>query len=284
MGKRISFFFLSLASLLFVTSCYSEGWRVTIETRTALIGTNIIGFVGASDARIEIIFSAADEENPGYNVTRSITVSPAYLFHAGNVYMTLQYEVWEHPHEDTFSLKRLVRNFGEGSAEYLRIINRSEAETVEFFLVPTFTNFAPGAFPQIPSIWYRNAPIYFLLYPNRKPPFNINLPNGNVIYFYGDRIGDLTVLEDEGWSTERVAELFRAEFNRCENTQLTFYDFRLIDLVEGNYPELGWRGLSGRIFHGIIGPEQEFLGTEDFWSLATPELFPSLDILEGVPF
>jgi len=178
--------------------------------------------------------------------------------------MTYLYEEWDNPvgHDDF--TKWLRRNFAEGGAEYFRVINHSPDKVVEFFLVDTFTDLS-GAFffgaASIPNIWHRNAPVYFLLHPDRKPDRNITA-FGNVIIFEGNRIGDLTVTDP--WSIEKVANLYRAEFNRCAKVQLMFRNGRIVELVEDS------RGtFFGRTFFCSIEPGGELRGNENLWLLGT---------------
>jgi hypothetical protein len=238
------------------------------EIRVGLIGTNIIGFVSANKSGephyITIEYSAADTTRPGHNITKKReNVSLPYLFQNDSVYMTYRYEEWDSFSNVTFS-KWLHRNFAEGGAEYFRVVNHSPDKVVEFFLVGTFTDLS-GAFfsgaASIPDIWYRNAPVYFLLHPERKPDRNITA-FGNVIIFEGYRIGDITVTDP--WSIEKVANLYRAEFSRCAKVQLMFRLHRVIELVEDS------RGtFSGRTFFGAIEPGGELRGNENLWLLGT---------------
>ena len=139
------------------------------EIRTGLSGTNIIGIAGehSDDPYIEIIYSVADLANEGKNKTESIKVSPPYVFKNNSVYITYDYVEYgvtapQKGKPEQYS-KFLRRNFEEGGAEYLRIINHSPVHDVEFFVS------GHKGRSIAPEIWYRNAPIYYLLYLEQKP-------------------------------------------------------------------------------------------------------------------
>jgi len=238
------------------------------ENRTGLIGTNIIGIVGESSdvPYIEIQYSIADENNHGKNITAAEWISPPYVFKNENVYMTYEY-FEDKDHQGPLSyVKTLLRDFEEGGAEYLRIINHSQDKPVEFFFAGTQEGLTNNGDLLIPSVWYKNAPIYYLLFPNRKPYQNI-IFGGIIFYFEGDRIGDLIVTE--AWSIEEVHALYCAEYARSNEIMLIVdSDYRMIDLVEGKIS--GWNQYQGNIFHGVIEPGKELLGNEKIWLLATP--------------
>jgi hypothetical protein len=200
-------------------------------------------------------------------------VAPPYLFQTDSVFMTFEYREGEDLFgTPTFSI-RLLRDFAEGGAEYLRIINHSESKSVEFFLIDTDANTTDIiAYSDVPIIQFNRAPVYFLLHPERKPSKNAKDFFGNVIYFEGDRIGDLIVTVDQPWTIGMVAELYRDEFNRDNDRRLMIQCSRMIDHVQGRvrYTRVFYR----RNFYGVLRPGEELLGNENFWLLATPNMFP----------
>jgi len=273
MEKHTIYFFCISVCTLLLLGCIFGNYQYGVlyrETRTGLISTNIIGIVGeaAGEPYIEIIYSMADEENPGYNKTISIMVSPPYIFQNDKVYMTYEYRELGDRSGAREYVNWLLRNFEEGGAEYLRIINHSPDKQVEFFFADVNTEVLTNGSQEIPLIRHRNAPIYFLLYPERKPSHNVSFPNGSVIYFENDRIGDLTVTE--AWSVKDIVSLYRAEYARSNEIMLTYVGFRIIDLVEGKV--VGWEIHLGRILYGIIEPGKELRGNEKIWLLATPDM------------
>ena len=245
--------FFALVCVLILSGCIfgnSQGSLSFYEKRIALISTNIIGIVGAhsNTPYIEIIYSVADKENPGYNKTGSRWVSPPYIFQVNFVYMDYEYKEWSDSAGRPFrSDKILLRNFEEGGAEYLTIINHSTDHQVEFFIAGAPSIF--GDNDPRPAITYRNIPLYFLLFPER----------------------DLENNWGRQWSAEEVAGLYRAELARSDDVQLLVVDgYRMIDLLEGRAPGSG--RFQGAIFHGIIEPGDELKADEKIWLLATSSL------------
>lgn len=272
MRKLIGFFYV-LFCMTLLSGCYYL-WTSFTEPRTDIIGTNIIGIVGeASDEPyIEIQYSVADTEKTGFNKTISEMISLPYIFQNESVLMTFEYsEISDNSDGLSSYEKRLLRDFDNGGAEYLRIINHSPDKTVEFFIAGAYTEEKDGGrhvsprtspineeYIYLPEVWYGNTPIYFLLYPERKPP------NANF------------TAVTKAWSVEEVVKLYRAEYARSEETQLTLYRndyYRIIDLVEGR----GWADyLRDSIFYGKIEPNKEFQGNDRLWLLSTRSMFSEL--------
>jgi hypothetical protein len=272
MKKQIQYLFCALVCMVLLSSCGNYGVGVGFrETRIRLIGTNIIGIVGEASATpyIEIQFSMADEEKPGYNKTVSIMVSPPFVFYNDRVYMTYEYlEIVDSLGRRLGYEERLLRGFEEGEAEYLKIINHSPNKQIEFFFAGAQADEING-WRNPPDVRFRNAPVYFLLFPEKKPAHNFYFP-GLTIYFEGDRIGDLVVTG--AWSIEDVIALYRAEYNRSNEIQLTaIYGHRLIDYIKGTTTNVGnWDRYVGIIFYGVIEPGGELRGNNKTWLLATP--------------
>ena len=278
MKKQVLFFSFMHICLLVLSNCigYSrDSIELFRETRTGSISTNLIGIVGEDSLEpyIEIQYSIKDEARPGYNKTASIWVTPPYVFKNENVYITYEYvELGNHndfvPHS---YYKYLVRDYEEGGAEYLRIINHSPDKPIEFFLAGT--HMGEEQFHSIvPQVCYNRTPVYFLLYPDKKYTENIYWNDEVIHYFEGNRTGDLIVTE--AWTVDEVAALYRAEYAYSDTMQLTFYnsDYRLMDLVNDKIDTVD-RSLRDSIFYSIIQPEEEFRGNERFWLLATPFMF-----------
>jgi len=272
MKKRLPLFFC-LLSILFLFLACTNFIPLSSEIRIMPIGTNIIGISGEpSDMPyIEIIHSVVDEARPGYNKTASIMVSPPYIFQNDMVYMKYDYTELGSKRPTSY-FKTLLRDFEEGGAEYLRIINHSPDKQVEIFVsgVPVISHNDRDTL--IPAIRYRNAPVYFLLYPERKPANNVLLFNGLLIYFEGDRIGNLIVTE--AWSINEIAALYRAEHSYSPEVQLIIYtssQHRMMDMIDGN---IDGRNIGrGAVFYDIIEPGEELRGNENIWLLALPWLF-----------
>ena len=277
MKKHIQYFLCALVILLLLANCYVT-YPDNREIRRDIIGTNIIGIAGetSTEPYIEIQYSAADETNPGYNKTESLMVSPPYIFRNEKVYMTYLYvelnDSSYHSEPIDYS-KYLQRDYKEGGAEYLRIINHSSDKPVEFFIAGAQTGevITQGYSKAklIPSVHYKKAPVYFLLFPEYKYNENVIDFDSNIYhYFEGNRCGDITLTE--AWTVEAVAALYRAEQVRSNEVLLTIdaLNYRMIDLVEGKIN--GGEAYSGNIFYGVIGPKEQLQGNEKIWLLATP--------------
>ena len=254
--------FLSITFLLVICSllisCFGNYGitLVVVDTRTSLMGTNIIGIAGepADEPYIEIIYSVADDENPGFNKTASIMVSPPYIFQNDKVYVT--YEVMEDYDSagplNNGHIYKLKREFEEGGAEYLRIINHSQDKSVEFFISDILRLKSDSELwsPSLPGIEYNNVPVYYLFFPEKNPS--------------GDFVTEKT------WNVDEVAALFKAEYSKSDNVKLLYRNYRLIDLINGKPTETEFQG---RIFYGTIVPEESLHGNEKIWLMATPILF-----------
>jgi hypothetical protein len=254
-----------------------------VETRTVLYKTNIIGISGPSAGGgkyIEIRYSAADDEIPGHNNTKSIMVSPPYIFQNNRVY--IQYDVYENRISGgkvTGYNEYIRHDYGEGGAEYLRIINHSTDKTVEFFVaggqdmpktVAEYNAINILTFEKpvsLPSVRYKKAPVQYLLFPNRKPKYNIAILE--IPYtFEGIQCGDITVTNP--WTVDAVNELYRAEYNHSEETKLfvddTSEQVRMMDLIKSG-------GTPDKAFWGVIKPGETLEGSSKIWLLATPFMF-----------
>jgi hypothetical protein len=274
---------LYLCCAVFLSACYWTADRV-VENRTKLCKTNVIGIVGdaATEPYIEIRYSVADETNQGHNKTESLMVSPPYLFKNDTVYMTYEYgESYDNAGVYAY-YEKLLHDYKEGGAEYLRIINHSADKEIEFFIAGAEDDFTPisdlgsgegdgwmlkGTFP---SVRYQRAPVYYLLYPERKYPYNFGIG-----YYYGegDRCGDLIVTE--AWTVDAVAALYRAEYNRSDTMQLFITypiyheekNYRMTDYTNGVVPN--WEEYRGSIFYGVIKSGEQLAGNNKLWILAT---------------
>jgi hypothetical protein len=265
---------LSLCCVVFQSACYWAG-ESAVENRTKLCKTNVIGIVGdaSTEPYIEIRYSVADEST-GYNKTESIMVSPPYLFKNDNIYMTYEYGVWEDNGGVFAYYEKLLHDYEEGGAEYLRIINHSTDKEVEFFvagaeddftMIPSEASEVRGAFP---SVRYRKAPVYYLLCPEHKYPYNIWDYQGE-----GDRCGELILTE--AWTVDEVAALYRAEYNRSDTIKLYIWNFndteydnnRMVDYIRGDVPYNEHH--RDRIFYGVIKSGEQLAGNDKLWLLAT---------------
>jgi hypothetical protein len=131
-----------------------------------------------------------------------------------------------------------------------------------------------GVFDVMPTIYYKHAPVYYLLFPERKYTQNLqgnSFDCNEVFYFEGNRCGDLEM--DQKWSVEEVMALYRAEYNNSSDVMLYidnhFDDFgRLSKVLHSGNSYAKYKR-----FYGVIMPGEELKGSVDTPLLATPSLF-----------
>ncbi|MDR2070837.1 MAG: hypothetical protein LBP81_05420 [Treponema sp.] len=266
-----------------------------VETKTSLCKTNLIGIAGeySEEPYIEIAYSAADESNPGHNKKETIMVSPPYVFQNDRVY--IQYDVSKGMTNSYFTTytETLHRDWEEGGAEYLRIINHSPDKTVEFFFAggqelpesaaaaaykmwrPSFES----SIGYLPAVHYKMAPVQYLLFPDRRPGYNYQFQDDfPTYYFEGNRCGDFIVTKP--WTVDEIAALYRAEYNRS-NTIILYIDgdyssvdeetsYRMIDYVQGRVkPHHVIHSYLDAKFWGTIKPGETLKGDDKIGLLAT---------------
>jgi hypothetical protein len=267
-----------LACITFFLGCpleYPPSYHF-VETRAVLYKTNIIGITGPvarqGEEYIEISYSAADDTRPGCNKTESIMVSLPYIFQNNRVY--IQYDFYEDRKADeVIGYKEiLLHDYGKEGAEYLRIINHSSSETVEYFFagsqdmpdtIEAYETISPRfSFEHtysVPSVRYKKAPMQYLLFPDRKP--NYNFIYGAEYYTYEDNsCGEITLAIP--WTVDMVNELYHAEYNRSAEIRLSVnYDDRkydeprrMIDMIEGYGVSDYEKSFAGKVFWGAIKP------------------------------
>ena len=145
-------------------------------------------------------------------------------------------------------LQRVNIGYDVGNPEYMKIINHSN-NVLEYFISGTQdtatislnrinTANASVLLPSNrtlstePFIQYKNAPIYYLLHPDKKPKADLYKlylnQDGKYIGKYNvitslanpNQIGDLQVTKP--WTIEDVMKLYRAEYKQSVDTILTF--------------------------------------------------------------
>jgi hypothetical protein len=254
------------------------------EQKSKLYKTNLVGISGAPSPEpyVEIIYSTDDGQGQGTNRTESLMVSPPYVFQNSNVNIIYDSTIYTQKKHDVSYRLTLKRSYEEGGADYFRIVNHSTDKTVEFFLAgaqdvkeaDSKNENGVAEAKILPSVYYRNAPIYYLLYPDKKHHRNLTI-HGVVFYFEGNRCGDLELTS--AWSVDDVMQLYRAEYRRSPDTLLS------VDVIEAQSRgrmtskpvyKHDYRMENGT-FYGVIPPEGQFRGDENFWFWlpATPWMF-----------
>jgi hypothetical protein len=259
-------------------SCIEERASIRLsEQKTKLYKTNLVGITGASSSEpyVEIVYSVDDGQGQGKNKTESLMVSPPYIFQNSKVNITYDSTVYSRKGRDESYFVTLKRTCEEGGAEYFCIVNHSTDKTIEFFLAGAQDvkehDSGMGLATILPCVYYRHAPVYYLLYPDKK--YHQSLMWENVVFhFEENRCGDLELTS--AWSVEDVTKLYRAEYKRSPDTIL-YVDgggetngVRMINSSQ----HISKQHLEAR-FYGAIPPGAQFKGDESFWLLATPIMF-----------
>ncbi|GHU96394.1 hypothetical protein FACS1894156_7410 [Bacteroidia bacterium] len=269
-----------ILSFIFISATY-VGYQY-IGSQSKIYRTNIIGITGEPSASpyVEIIYSVAGEA--GHNVSKSIMVSPPYLFENDNIIITYDSTIQtmggacshacNKEEKNNGYILQIKHQYNEGGAEYFRIINHSTDKPIEYFIAGAQDiKVRPigGEVIVFPSVYFRNAPICYLLHPERKFAHNV-IFYGETLYFEGNRCGDIELTS--AWSVDDVMKLYRAEYNRSSDT-LLYVDMRTIENNGRmtNPPKYDQR-LRDKIFYGTIPPQGQLKG-EDTWLLATPYIF-----------
>ncbi|MDR1882650.1 MAG: hypothetical protein LBR26_07690 [Prevotella sp.] len=269
----VLFYFLFPALL---ASCIEHPVEYKIvATISKVYKTNILGIAGqaSEEPYVEIIYSVANGTDK--NVTKHIMVAPPYIFENENVNIVCDSAVDMQDDRILTHYLILKHDYEEGGAEYFRIINHSTDKPIEFFIAGCQDiKTIPGTVDEVeilPSIYYRKAPVYYLLFPDKK--YRRNLKNGaDIFYFEANRCGDIELTS--AWSVDEVMELYRAEYRLSTDTILHvdlwggLNSGRMAKPAEHSKPRL-----ENRTFYGVIPPKSQFKGDEKFWLLATPWIF-----------
>jgi len=255
MKKKLLYCLLTVACCMAMQSCLFGNTNdivYTREIRIEIINTNVIGIAGeaSTEPYIEIRYSVADEGNPGFNKTASIMVSPPYIFQNDAVNMTYEYTEsgFEHVGRPDRYSKKLIHDYTEGGAEYLRIVNHSPDKPVEFFIagakVYPYISLLDG---HVPEVKHKGVSVYYLLFPEAE--------------------------SDAVWGVDEVAALYRLEYERSSEVQLTISldDYRMIDLINGEIDFI-WQ-YRGAVFYGMLQSGEALHGDNRIWLLATTDMF-----------
>lgn len=253
------------------------------ETKCIQYKYNIVGIAGEPSAIPYIEIQYTKDNGSGHNVIESKRISPPFVFGGHKVNICYDSIVCCTSRKGRLISYRwqLLHDYGLGGAEYLRIINHSEDKPIEFFIAGAEDmkvykddcHRGLDAIEIMPSIYYKNAPIYYLLFPDEKYPENVaKHPQAcdDILYFEGNRCGAFTLTE--AWSANDIAKLYRAEFNHSKDTVLYIsprYDSygRLSKALKTKDPYI-----AGKAFYGVIRPKEELKGNDKIWLLATPGL------------
>jgi hypothetical protein len=172
--------YFSCLAAIAATPSFSSCYRARVEasiTCSKLYKTNVIGIAGepSETPYVEITYSADDGN--GKNVTQNMMVSPPYIFGDKKVNVIYDSIVWADKGGIFGYDLRLKRSYEEGGADYFRIVNHSADKPIEFFLAGAQdvneSDDKLGDRMILPEVYYRHAPIYYLLYPDKKYHKNV---------------------------------------------------------------------------------------------------------------
>ncbi|MUP37673.1 hypothetical protein [Labilibaculum euxinus] len=242
-----------------------------ISTFTEKYPFNYIGLIGGNSdtANVEVYFTESDGKEKNKLVRKWVNLPCIIGGHFTNVtFDSLEIQSQNSlGKESSFPSGRKARaDYLEGGSHFLRIINHSTSP-IEYFIAGNHKmitydlnkKFSRGTsssappvtttFSLLPEVLYKNAPIKYLLFPEKKPlsdmyylDYSITddcyVYNNRVdtLYFSENRIGDLTVAE--AWSIEDVMKLYRAEYHQSIDTVLQIK----FSAKWENYPRLSLLG------------------------------------------
>jgi hypothetical protein len=127
----------------------------------------------------------------------------------------------------------------------------------------------------MPAVYYRHAPVYYLLFPDRKYTQNvqgIESDCNDIFYFEGNKCGDLIV--EQPWSVDEVMNLYRSEYGNSPDIKLYIevswsYIGRMTEVIQymHHYQDMPFQS-----FYGMILPGEELRGNISLPLLAIPSV------------
>lgn len=258
-----------------------------ITTITKECNYNIIGISGPWSEEPYVEIQYYKDDGNGNNVLVSEMTSPPFLFggHKVNILCDSIIHICgssnNHSKYKVDGYELIVKHsYGETDSEYLRIINHSADKTIEYFIAgsremeTSDKDKGCNGLPLIktmPAVYYKHAPIYYLLFPNKKYTQNVqgNAADCNdVFYFEGNRCGDLIL--EKPWSVDEVMNLYRSEYRNSPDIRLDIEVYwgdlgRMTQIINSGKPYIQFKR-----FYGTIMPGEELRGNNSLPLLATP--------------
>lgn len=274
-----------LPVVLFI-SCIKPVKDSVDESKTMLIRKNLICISGISSETPYIEIQHCIDNGSGKNIIEKLMVSPPYLLE-GNFVNIVYDSITIYMGDDPINYQLWIkRDFSEDGADYLQIINHSDVSSIEFFIAGTQNIITEDgnrcgnykSIEYLPSIYYKKAPIYYLLKPEAKYTQNLSGSSsecGDIFYFEGNRCGDLFL--ENAWEINDVVKLYRAEYNNSKDTVLYVDNQSLADggrLINAvNSTQWRYNRLYNGKFYGVIPPKGRLVGNEQLWLTATNLIF-----------
>lgn len=302
-----------IISLYACPSPYTE--EKFVKTKKTKLKYNLIGVVGESSGTPYIEVEYSEDNGNGENKVVKKMLSPPFLIggHFVNVLYDSMNFISNTQNQILYSYRLLKPNYTKGGSNYLKIKNYSN-KPLEYFIagtqdVVTISNPLNrfnepwlkkkysadntcdwhNGIQVIPTPFYNKAPIYYLLFPQKKHTTNlfkielIGEESSNVwkytcetFYFSDNKCGDLTLNKE--WSVEEVMTLYRAEYKNSNEIKLYadywnayIYGYRLNSKngLPGNWE---YARVNKKLY-GTIAPNDSLVGNEKIWITNTPRFY-----------
>src|SRR5574344_154661 len=280
-------FYTLLILIACLTSCQDWADERFAATIAKECNYNVIGISGAPSENPYVEIQYNKDDGNGNNILVSEMVSPPFLFggHKVNILCdSILYVSGTTTNRNKYRVNGyglvIQHSYGEADSEYLRIINHSTDKTIEYFIAgsremeTSDKDKGCNGLPLIktmPAVYYKHAPIYYLLFPNKKYTQNVQ---GNAadcndhFYFEGNRCGDLIL--EKPWSVDEVMNLYRSEYRNSPDIRLDIEVYwgdlgRMTQIINSGKPYIQFKR-----FYGTIMPGEELRGNNSLPLLATP--------------
>ena len=257
---------IASATLLF--SCYTYE-ETTEESYYKTCHTNVIGITGPASDKPYVVVKYSTADGKENNVVHIDTITPPFILEPHNVNVYID-SISNNYGDDSYRLL-IHHDYTDKGAECFEIENLSKDKSIEFFVAGSQDMWPSkkevngmNKIIRMPAVVYRHAPIYYLLFPEKKYTKNL-VYNDTIYYFEGNRCGDLTL--DKAWTAEEVMALYRAEFVGSKRGQLYYNQWRT--LSEEATTDYGGKmnrdapyQQASIKYYGVLGPN-ESVGAED---------------------
>lgn len=272
-----------------ISSCQDWTEEKFVATVSKKCNYNLVGISGPYSPEPYIELKYCKDDGHGNNITVSEMVTPPILLggHGVNVPCDSIIEITgngnnKSKYKVTGDYQLILQHqYEKPGAEYFRIINHSTDKPIEFFIAGTQKMKTEdsgcnglGVINVMPTIYYKHAPIYYLLCPENKYTQNLqgdSFDCNDIFYFAGNRCGEFEL--KKAWTVDEVMALYQSEYNNSPEIQLYIDTHfrglgRLNKAIHSNNPYIKYKR-----FYGVIMPGEELKGNSELPLLATPSLF-----------
>ena len=252
-----------------IVSCYAYE-ETTEESYYKTCHTNVIGITGPASDKPYVVVKYSTADGKEKNVMHIDTITPPFILEPHNVNVHID-SISNNYGDDSYRLL-IQHDYTDKGAECFEIENLSKDKSIEFFVAGSQDMWPSkkeengmNTIIRMPAVVYRHAPIYYLLFPEKKYTKNL-VYNDTIYYFEGNRCGDLTL--DKAWTAEEVMALYRAEFVGSKRGQLYYNTWKKLSEVTETYLEeyISKDDTPEHVvsikYYGVIGPNER-VGAED---------------------